>query len=143
MTQPTTEATEVATDNVEAAVDGPEVDADGPETFDRDYVSKLRQESAKHRTRAKQADDYAQRLHAQLVKADGRLADPTDLTFDEEHLTDPEKLTAAIDSLLEAKPHFKTRKPAAGTDIGQGNRGTPAEPAPSLLGAIRGAMGMA
>jgi len=105
-------------------------------------VTKLRQEAAKSRTRAKQADDYAQRLHARLVKADGRLADPTDLAFDEEHLTDPDKLTAAIDSLLEAKPHFRSRKPAAGTDIGQGQRGPAATTAPSVLGAIRGAMGM-
>jgi hypothetical protein len=138
-----TTATPEVTADPQGTVEVPEIDADEPETFDRDYVSKLRQESAKHRTRAKQADEYAQRLHAQLVKADGRLADPTDLSFDEEHLTDPEKLAAAIDSLLEAKPHFRSRKPAAGTDIGQGQRGPAAAPAPSLIGAIRGAMGMA
>jgi hypothetical protein len=127
-TQPTEEATET-----------PDVETE-PETFDREYVSKLRAENAKHRTRAKQADEYAHRLHAELVRQSGRLADPTDLEFDEEHLTDPDKLTQAIDSLLEAKPHFKSRKPVG--DIGQGNRGPAAVTPPSLLGHIRSAMGM-
>lgn len=129
-------------ENSTGATEGTEAAAEEqPETFDRTYVEKLRQENAKHRTRAKQADDYAQRLHAELVKSTGRLADPTDLAFDEEHLTDPTKLTQAIDALLEAKPHFKSRKPVGG-DIGQGNRGPAATPQPSLLGAIRQSIGM-
>lgn len=141
MDETTTDTAEVAADTA-GTVDGPEIDADELETFDREYVSKLRSEAAKARTRAKVADDYAQRLHTALVTADGRLADPADLPFSEDHLTDHEKLTAAIDALLEAKPHFRSRKPAAGTDIGQGQRGPAAAPAPSLIGAIRGAMGM-
>jgi hypothetical protein len=38
-----------------------------PETFPREYVEKLRDESAKHRTRAQRADDLAGivRAHAQ------------------------------------------------------------------------------
>jgi hypothetical protein len=126
---------ETTTDAADVTDTAPPADTETePETFDREYVSKLRQESAK------QADEYAQRLHAELVKASGRLADPADLAFDEEHLTDPEKLTQAIDALLEAKPHYKSRKPVG--DIGQGNRGPAATPKPTLLGDIRQALGM-
>src|SRR5688572_6233589 len=63
------------------------------ETFPRSYVEKLRDESAKHRQRASDRDTLAQRLHGALVAATGRLADPSDLTFDEDHLTDPDALT--------------------------------------------------
>jgi hypothetical protein len=126
-TQPTEETPDVETE---------------PETFDREYVQKLRTENAKYRTRAQQTDDLGRRLHAELVKATGRLADPVDLAYDEEHLSDPEKLNAAIDALIEAKPHFKSRKPVGG-DIGQGNRGPAAAPPPSLLGHIRSSMGIA
>ena len=38
---------------------------------------------------------YAQRLHTELVRATGKLADPTDLEFAEEHLDDPDALAAA------------------------------------------------
>ncbi len=134
---------EITTDApAEETPTAPDADTDTgePETFDREYVSKLRQENAKHRTRAKQADDYAQRLHSELVKATGRLADPADLAYDEEHLTDPDKLNAAIDALVEAKPHFKARKPIGG-DIGQGDRGPVAAPQPTLIGAIRSVAG--
>lgn len=124
----------------DAPTDAVDIETAEPETFDREYVTKLRQENAKHRTRAKQADDYAQQLHAELVRRDGRLADPADLQFSEDHLTDPEALAASIDALLEAKPHFKSRKPIGG-DIGQGNRGPIAAPQPTLLGAIRSVAG--
>lgn len=56
------------------------------------------------------ADDLARRLHTELVRATGKLQDPTDLPFDAEHLDDPEKLSAAIDALIETKPHLKLRK---------------------------------
>lgn len=91
---------------------------DQGETFDRAYVEKLRRESAGYRERARTADHFAQRLHTELVRATGRLADPTDLAFDDGHLDDPEALTAAIDDLLTRKPHLATRRPAG--DIGQG-----------------------
>ena len=55
------------------------------------------------------------------MKATGRLADPTDLEFDEDHLDDPDALAAAIDDLLARKPHLASRKPVG--DIGQGQRG--------------------
>ncbi|TYL56024.1 hypothetical protein FXB39_00625 [Nocardioides sp. BGMRC 2183] len=89
-----------------------------PETFPREYVTKLRDESAKYRQRAADRDDLAERLHASLVAATGRLADPTDLPFAEDHLTDSDALDAAIDALLATKPHLASRKPSG--DVGQG-----------------------
>lgn len=99
----------------------PEDAQDDAETFPREYVQKLRDESAKHRTRAQRADDLAARLHGALVAATGRLADPSDLVFDSEHLDDPEALTAAIDELLTRKPHLASRRVTG--DIGQGASG--------------------
>ena len=88
------------------------------ETFPREYVEKLRKENAGYREKAKRSDDYAHQLHAALVKETGRLADPSDLPFDDAHLTDPTTLVAAIDQLLGSKPHLASRKPTG--DIGQG-----------------------
>ncbi|CCH75086.1 conserved hypothetical protein [Nostocoides australiense Ben110] len=80
-------------------------DEDG-DTFPRDYVERLRRENARYRERAGQADDLAARLHAALVAATGRLADPSDLAFDEAHIEDENALTAALDDLLARKPHL-------------------------------------
>ncbi|MGY1680719.1 hypothetical protein [Geodermatophilus sp. SYSU D01176] len=89
-----------------------------PETFPAAYVRELRQENARYRTRAQEADALAQRLHGALVASTGRLADPTDLPFDAAHLDDEAALTAAIDELLTRKPHLAARRPVG--DIGQG-----------------------
>lgn len=105
-----------------------------PDTFPRAVVEDLRKENGKYRQRAQRGDAYAQRLHAEIVKATGRLADPTDIEFDEAHLDDPEALTEAIDELLARKPHLASRKPVG--DIGQGQRGSAAEPF-SLLGLLK------
>lgn len=88
------------------------------DTFSRDYVEKLRQENGKYRQRAQRADDLAHRLHTALVTATGRLADPTDLEFSEDHLEDPEALEAAVEALLTSKPHLAARRPRG--DVGQG-----------------------
>lgn len=81
-----------------------------PETFPREYVEKLRTENGKYRQRASEADSLANRLHTELVRATGKLADPTDLPFDAEHLEDTDKLSVAINELLETKPHLATRR---------------------------------
>jgi len=122
MTEQTTE-TEEATEAVETPDEGTEDEIGSgshpdPETFPREYVQRLRDESAKHRTRAQRADDLAARLQTALVAATGRLADPSDLPFDESHVDDAEALTAAIDDLLTRKPHLTSRRPAG--DVGQG-----------------------
>lgn len=92
--------------------------SDDPESFPREYVEQLRDESARYRQRAREADALAERLHTSLVAATGRLQDPSDLPFDQTHLDDTEALTAAVEDLLARKPHLASRRPAG--DIGQG-----------------------
>ncbi|MCX2716084.1 hypothetical protein [Mycolicibacterium sp. J2] len=65
------------------------------------------------------ADKYARALFEARVAATGRLADATDLPFNAELLDDADALTAAIDLLIETKPHLASRKPAWG-DVGAG-----------------------
>lgn len=123
-------------DGVVETTEEPEVDDDqleDGETFPRDYVERLRRENARYRERAGQADDLAQRLHAALVAATGRLADPSDLAFDETHLGDENALTAAIDDLLDRKPHLRSRRPRG--DVGQGIPG--ASTTTDLAGILR------
>ena len=116
------------------APEEPQPDAETEtETFPRSYVEDLRQENGKYRQRAQKADTYAQRLHTELVRATGRLADPTDLPFSEEHLDDPAALTAAVDELLARKPHLASRKPIG--EIGQG--ATPAAATVDLAAMLR------
>lgn len=103
------------------------------DTFPRDYVLKLRDENAKYRQRAQDRDELAKQLHTALVTATGRLQDPSDLAFDEDHLRDLPRMVAAIDDLLATKPHLASRKPAG--DIGQGV--SVASDTFSLLGALR------
>lgn len=97
---------------------GAEQTEEEPETFPRAYVEELRRESAGYRDKAKRTDELGQRLHLALVTATGKLADPSDLAFDEAHLEDPEALTAAVDELVARKPHLKARRVSG--DIGQG-----------------------
>jgi hypothetical protein len=113
------------TEAVEEVVDKPAADAttedaeqSAEDMFPRKVVEDLRKENGKHRQRA---NSLAQRLHVELVRATGRLADPTDLPFDEAHLDDADALNTAIDELLEAKPHLASRRPVG--DIGQGVKG--------------------
>lgn len=124
-------------------VPAPQTGADGseasdPDMFPREYVQNLRREAAGHRDRAKKADEYATQLHTLMVEKLGKLADPSDLPFDEAHLTDPAALEAAVEALLEKKPHLASRKVYG--DIGQGTRGDGTESV-SLAGILRqGAM---
>jgi hypothetical protein len=119
-----------------AAPEGSDLESDpddDPETFPRDYVEQLRNENAKYRQRAQQADDYAQRLHVELVRGTGRLADPTDMPFDAEHL-EGDNLSVALDELLASKPYLASRKPVG--DIGQGS--TPSGGTVDLAAILRG-----
>lgn len=104
-----------------------------PDSFPREYVERLREESAKYRQKAGDRDALAQRLHAALVRETGRLADPDDLPFSDDHLTDAEALTTALDELLARKPHLAARRVYG--DIGQGLR--EANNVPSLAGLLR------
>ena len=131
----TTEATEEARpmDTPTGGLNNPETPEAEPETFPRDVVEKLREEAAGYRVKAKDRDDLAHRLHVALVAATGRLADPTDLAFDETHIADDEALTAALDDLLTRKPHLATRRPTG--SVGQG--ATPTTAGTDLAGLLR------
>ncbi|WP_304106402.1 hypothetical protein [Mycolicibacterium bacteremicum] len=140
MTDENNTATEVpeepqSPDNDESAITESGNSDETPEdTFPRQVVEDLRKENGKYRQRAQLADSYATRLHTELVRATGRLADPADLPFSEDHLADPDTMVTAIDELLAAKPHLATRRPVG--DIGQGNRGGAAQPF-NLLQALK------
>lgn len=109
----------VNTEEQDAIGESPNSEEETEETFPRAYVEELRQENGKYRQRAQRADDLAARLHVELVRATGRLADPEDLDFNEEHLEDPEALMTALEDLLARKPHLADRRPRG--DVGQGH----------------------
>jgi len=112
------------------------------ETFPRAYVEQLRQEAADNRVKAKRGDALAHRLVLAYAQALGRLADPTDLPYDEElcdddGIPDPAKIADAVDELLTRKPHLGDRRPRG--DIGQG--ATAAESSVDLAGMLRSRAG--
>ena len=119
---PETPEPDTNTQEPSEAVQEPTEPQEDDDTFPRDYVEKLRDENAKYRQRASHADDLAHRLHTALVTATGKLHDPEDLEYNEEHLDDPEALAAAVDDLLARKPHLASRKPVG--NIGQGASGS-------------------
>lgn len=122
MTEPTpteTETTEAV--EPEATQDTQEAPEDEQEVFPAAYVRQLRQEAAEARVRAKKADDYAKELFHARVAAMGKLADPTDLAFDDKLLDDHPALERAVDELIGRKPHLAARTPRG--DIGQGSSG--------------------
>ncbi len=98
---------------------------DVTETFDREYVQKLRDEAAGYRVRAKRTDALNARLATAQAALTGKLADPTDLPFtddllDDDGLVDEDKVRAAVDALIERKPHLAARRPTG--NVGQGAR---------------------
>ena len=110
---------------LETPVEAPESGNEEPDTFPRDYVEKLRKEAATYRERAKRSDELARELFAARVQLTGRLADPSDLAYDEALLSDSVALTGAIDELLARKPHLASRRPhgSIGQGVGGGNSG--------------------
>ena len=92
---------------------------------EKSEVGKLRRESANYRTRLRESEQRADALARELVAArireSGRLADPTDLDPDPALLEDG-ALDAAIDDLIERKPHLKARSFG---NVGQHERATP------------------
>ena len=117
-TQTAQDASQAAQDAQDASQDASQGNA---ETFPREYVEKLRAEAAEARVKAKKADELARELFAAKVTATGRLADPSDLPFSDELVADADALNAAIDALLDAKPHLASRTPRG--NIGQGPTG--------------------
>lgn len=117
-------STEVETHHVNPANDSNEdTTPDQGEKSERDkYISELRAEAKKYRLRAKDRDAVAHRLHTELVRGTGRLVDPSDLPFRDEHLADTDAMTEAIDELLRRKPHLGKRTPASSPGQGITNK---------------------
>lgn len=88
---------------------------DEPETYSAEYVRGLRDESAKHRVKAKRVDDANARLVAAYAASDGRLQNVEDVPMsedllDSEGLVDRDKVIASIDALVAAKPYLQARR---------------------------------
>ena len=100
-------------------------------------VKKLRNEAAGNRVKAREAGELAEQraaaLFTALVKLDGRLADPSDLPYSEEYLTDEAALERAISELLERKPGLAARQYRG--NIGAGVKG---DSPTSLIEIMRG-----
>lgn len=116
----------------------PEPEPDG-DTFPRAYVERVRSESRRYRERAQTAEQRAGELAAALwrtrVAATDRLADPDDLPLPEDgDPLDDDGLAAAVDALLERKPHLAARR--ARGDVGQHERRA-ADDSVSLAGLLR------
>ena len=115
----------------------PEPEDEG-ETFTRDYVHEIRREAARYRTRAAEAETEAETLRDALwtarVAATGRLMDPADLPRPEGADLEPETVAAAVDALLEQRPHYGRRRITG--RIGQGEGVPPT--GVSLSGLLRG-----
>jgi hypothetical protein len=112
--------------------------------YPAEIVQRLRQEAAERRTRARESDEASQAAAARTERAlhalwEARrdaatrdlLADPTDLDgtldmLDDDGLPDSDRIRAAAEALVAAKPHLASRRPAG--DIDQGARGTVPEP---------------
>ena len=127
---PTASAPTEGQEPTDAGTDAP-AEPEG-DSFPRAYVEDLRSESAGYRTQLRAAQE---RLHSELVRATGLLADPADLEFDAAHLEDPEALQAAIAALVEAKPHLKARQFAPGGAAQGAKNGTSG--GVDLLGMLR------
>lgn len=89
--------------------------------FPREYVEKLRKESQGLRDRLREAEAGTQtmteeleqvrrQLHKALVNADGRLVDADALEYNEDHLSDPEAMAAAVGELLASKPYLSAKR---------------------------------
>ena len=87
-----------------------------PETYSADYVKELRAEAAERRVKAKRVDEANERLVSAYARHDGRLVDASELSYDDsmlddDGLIDPDKVSAAIDELLAAKPYLASARP--------------------------------
>lgn len=120
----TEQADQPDTDTAETPAEPVQPDPSEPFTTTRQAITDLRDEAKGHREKAQA---LAARLHTELVRQTGRLADPTELPFDAAHIEDPDALNAAIDELLTRKPHYAARTPQGNT-VGQGvkDQGPPA-----------------
>lgn len=97
-------------------------DDDGPAGSE---LSRARRQAARYRTELRDLETRAGDLEAALWRArlelDGRLADPDDLPVDPELVDDPDGIRAAVDELLERKPHLRSRRIRERAGQGEGS----------------------
>lgn len=104
----------------------PEVMPGASEDDLRAEVRRLRDEAAEQRVKGRRSETLSARLVTAYAAATGLLADPDDLRadpadlVDDDGLPDPGKVRAAVETLIEAKPHLASRTPRG--DIDQGAR---------------------
>lgn len=109
--------------------------ADEMRTFPSAYVAELREENARHRTRAHEAEARADELAGRLLRAEvhahaAALADPADLLafvdrtelLDDEGNPDPTRIEQRAGELSSLKPHLSSVVTVR--DVGQGPRGS-------------------
>jgi hypothetical protein len=138
MSETMTEMTEANIEEPATEVEQIVEEQSEPQTFDAEYVKALRAEAAEYRVKAKRADGLAKQALTAIVVADGRLIDPSDLAHsDDFHAKDgtlnQEAVVAALNALIEAKPHLARKRPTS--SIAQGVR--PSKSEPNLLQIIQ------
>lgn len=102
-------------------------------SYDEHYVRSLRQEAKKNRERYEAAEARVDKLtkaalEGMVTRLGTALSDPLDLLafvdpgslLDDEGDPDEEFISAAIEDLIEAKPHLAKKRQAALVDVGQG-----------------------
>ena len=132
-TEPEAETTE---SEEPAASETDETDTADDENSSTDQIAEVRREAAGYRTKLRDTEAQLQRVQSELfhakVAATGRLADASDMPVNVELLDDGDALNAAIDELLQSKPHLKARSFGG---IGQGEK--PERSSVSLGGMLR------
>ena len=131
MTEPTQPVADAPAGSDPAEPTTPPV-VDEPDTFPRAVVEDLRRENAEHRTKAARADKATAALVDAYAASAGLLADPSDLAryadpgdlVDDDGVPDADRIREAVQTLVTERPHLRTRRPAEGTDVGQGARNT-------------------
>ncbi|WP_019874169.1 hypothetical protein [Sporichthya polymorpha] len=112
-----------------------------PKTYDEDYVKNLRDEAATARVKAKRGEEAEKRLRDLAIANAVRdiLTQPDDLAWndayaDENGFPDPEKILAAAEELIKAKPYLARPR----GDVGQGRHSQEDPDAVSLSALMRG-----
>lgn len=114
---------ETEADELEGGAD----DDDSPDDDDLPggELARARRQAARYRTELRDSQTRAGELEAALWRArlelDGRLADPDDLPVDPELVDDPDGIRAAVDALLERKPHLRSRRIRERAGQGEGS----------------------
>ena len=117
-----TEAEYVQPDPVDptppAGTQEPPAASEEAQTFDQVYVDNLRREAGEHRMKAKRVDEANARLAASYAASTGRLVDVDAFAYTEDLLgedgvVDRDKVTAAVEQLVTAKPYLAARAPLA------------------------------